>query len=99
MINARTEARLKEAGRIGARKGMRPDENPFPAGSYMHKAWSAGYDEQKATMKRGQKAAARKIMARKKAAGKKPAIGKKPAAKKRSGAKSGKKPAAGADES
>lgn len=93
MINARTEARLKEAGRIGARKGMRPDENPFPAGSYMHKAWSAGYDEQKATMKRGQKAAARKIMARKKAAEKKPA------AKKRSGAKSGKKPAAGADES
>ena len=79
MMNALVATRLKEAGRVGARKGMTAADNPFEAGTDMHEAWRAGFDEQKALIRKGQQAAARKRRAAKKApAGQ----GKKRAAKK-----------------
>ena len=63
MMNALVATRLKEAGRVGARKGMTAADNPFEAGTDMHAAWRAGFDEQAARIRKGRRAAVGKVQA------------------------------------
>lgn len=60
MLNTRVGMRLKEAGRVAARKGMLPGDNPFPEGTEMRAIWRAGFDEHRALMRKAQAAARKK---------------------------------------